>query len=367
MIPKLFQIGPIPVYSYGLMLGLSFIVASYLLSKEFKRKKMDENAAINITFIALIGGVAGAKLLYIIEEWSSISSLPSGKLFSTEGLFSPAGLTWYGGLILAVILIYIYTRIKKIPFLRVADATAPGMAIGYGIARIGCHLSGDGDYGLPVSEFASWVPWGTDYSKGTLPPSIAFHGTDIAKKFGGMVPDNTLCHPTPIYELIFGIIILAILWKYRKKFLNDGKLFGLYLILTSIARLLVEFIRLNPRIMFGLSEAQLISIVLIFVGVILYVKIPAGAKKKTNSDPVIIEFYTKPDCHLCDVAREKVVKLNKEFDFELVDVDISKKEDLMKKYGESVPVVFLNGEFFSRFDVDSNKLRNKLKIVASRA
>lgn len=361
MIPKLFQIGPIPVYSYGLMLGLSFIVASYILSKEFKRKKMDENAAINITFIALIGGVAGAKLLYIFEEWSSIASLPSGKLFSTEGIFSPAGLTWYGGLILAVILIYIYSRIKKIPFLRIADSTAPCMAIGYGIARIGCHLSGDGDYGLPISEFASWVPWGTDYSKGTLPPSVAFHGSEIAKKFGGMVPDNTLCHPTPIYEFIFAVIILAILWKYRKKFVNDGKLFGLYLILTSAARLLVEFIRLNPRIMLGLSEAQLISILLFFAGVILFVKIPAGAQKRRANKPVIIEFYTKPNCHLCDVAREKIVKLKKEFDFELVDVDISKKEDLMKKYGESVPVIVLNGKFLSRFDVDSDKLRNKLK------
>src|SRR4030095_4772154 len=190
MIPKLFEIGPIPVYSYGLMLGISFIVASWLMSKEFKRKKLDENSAINITFIALIGGVIGSKLLYIIEEWSSISMMPAGKIFSTDGIFSPAGLTWYGGFILATVLIYFYVRAKHIAFLSVCDAAAPSLAIGYGIARIGCHLSGDGDYGLPVSEFASWVPWGTDYSKGTLPPSAAFRGTELAKKFGGVVPDN---------------------------------------------------------------------------------------------------------------------------------------------------------------------------------
>jgi phosphatidylglycerol:prolipoprotein diacylglycerol transferase len=157
MIPKLFQIGPIPVYSYGLMLGIAFITASLIFAREFKRRKLEENAAINITFLALIGGVVGAKLLYIIEEWSYINSLPSGKLFSTDGLFSPQGLTFYGGFILAVILIYIYVRVKKIPFLRVADAAAPSLAIGYGIARIGCHLSGDCDYGMPISEFASWV------------------------------------------------------------------------------------------------------------------------------------------------------------------------------------------------------------------
>lgn len=270
MIPKLFQIGPIPVYSYGLMLGLSFIAASYFLSKEFKRKKMDENAAVNITFLALIGGVVGAKLLYIIEEWAYITSLPSNKLFTTDGLFSVQGLTFYGGFILAALLIYFYVRSKKIPFLRVCDSAAPSLAIGYGIARIGCHLSGDGDYGVPVSEFASWVPWGTDYSNGTLPPSAAFRGTEIAQKFGGIVPDNTLCHPTPVYEFIIGVLIFSILWYYRKKLNIDGKLFFLYLILSGISRLLVEFIRLNPEIIFGLSEAQLISIILITIGIYFY-------------------------------------------------------------------------------------------------
>ncbi|MCX7878358.1 MAG: prolipoprotein diacylglyceryl transferase [Ignavibacteria bacterium] len=274
MIPKLFDIGPIPVYSYGLMLGISFIVASWILSKEFKRKGLDENYAVNITFIALIGGIVGSKLLYVIEEWNSIMSKPVGKIFSTDGLFSPAGLTWYGGFILATVLIYLYTRSKKISFMKVADAASPSLAIGYGIARIGCHLSGDGDYGLPVSEFMSWVPWGTDYSKGTLPPSVAFRDTEIAEKFGGVVPDNTLCHPTPVYEFIMGIIILAILWKVRKKFSREGKLFGLYLILSGLARFLVEFIRLNPKIAIGLSEAQLISVVLIILGIWFYNKNP---------------------------------------------------------------------------------------------
>jgi phosphatidylglycerol:prolipoprotein diacylglycerol transferase len=269
MIPKLFQIGPVPVYSYGLMLGISFIVASYLLSREFKRKKMDDNVAVNITFIALIGGVVGAKLLYVIEEWNYLTSLPSSKFFSTDGLFSAQGLTFYGGFILATVLIYLYVRSKKIPFLRVCDAAAPSLAIGYGIARIGCHLAGDGDYGIPISEFASWVPWGTNYSNGTLPPSVAFRGTEIAQKFGGVVPDNTLCHPTPIYEFILAVIILAVLWIYRKKFKMDGKLFGLYLILSGFVRFIIEFIRLNPRILFGLSEAQVISIPLMILGIFL--------------------------------------------------------------------------------------------------
>lgn len=283
MIPKLFQLGPIPVYSYGLMLGICFIVASWLLQREFKRKKLEEGTAVNITFIALVGGVIGSKLLYVVEEWKSFSSMPASKIFSTDGLFSPAGLTFYGGLILATVLIYIYSRSKKIPFLRICDAAAPSLAIGYGIARIGCHLSGDGDYGLPVSEFMSWVPWGTDYSKGTLPPSVAFRGSDIAQKFGGVVPDNTLCHPTPMYEFIIGAIIFWLLWKNRNKFTGDGKLFGLYLILSGASRLLVEFIRLNPRYMFGLSEAQLISVVLIGLGIWLYMRKPTTFMEKEKT------------------------------------------------------------------------------------
>lgn len=277
MIPKLFQIGPIPIYSYGLMLGIAFITASYLLSFEAKRKKIPENVSVNITFLALIGGVVGSKLLYIIEEWKYITSLPSDKVFTTEGIFSPMGLTFYGGFILAIILILIYVRKKNVKFMKVADATAPGLAIGYGIARIGCHLSGDGDYGLPISQFASWVPWGTDYSKGTVPPSAAFRGSEFAQSYpAGIVPDHTLCHPTPVYEFIVGLIIFAVLWRYRKKFTQDGKLFYLYLVLTGTARLLVEFMRLNPRILFGLSEAQLISILMILFGTYFYFRLKAG-------------------------------------------------------------------------------------------
>lgn len=282
MIPKLFQLGPVPVYSYGLMLGICFIVASWLLQREFKRKKLEEGTAVNITFIALVGGVIGSKLLYVIEEWKSFTSMPASKIFSTDGLFSPAGLTFYGGLILATILIYLYSRSKKIPFLRIADSAAPSLAIGYGIARIGCHLSGDGDYGLPVSEFMSWVPWGTDYSNGTLPPSVAFRGSDIAAKFGGVVPDNTLCHPTPVYEFIIGALVFWLLWSKRKQFLGDGKLFGLYLMLSGASRLLVEFIRLNPRYFLGLSEAQLISVVLIGIGIWLYMRQPSTFMEKAK-------------------------------------------------------------------------------------
>jgi phosphatidylglycerol:prolipoprotein diacylglycerol transferase len=145
------------------MLALGFLAGSYLLASEFKRRKLDPNIANNITFIALAAGVAGSKILYLIENWSSFIVDPIGMAFN------PGGLTFYGGFLLAAFSIYMYGRRKKIPFFTIGDAIAPGLMLGYGIARLGCHLAGDGDYGFPTT-----LPWGTDYSKGTYPPSAAF-------------------------------------------------------------------------------------------------------------------------------------------------------------------------------------------------
>ena len=257
MHPKLFDIGPFTVYSYGLMLGTSFIIASLLLTSELKRKKMDPELGSTITLIALFGGVAGCKILYLIEHWSYFIADPIGMAFS------PGGLTWYGGFILVTLLVYFYSNKKKIKFLDIADATAPGLLWAYGIARIGCHLAGDGDYGFPTT-----LPWGTDYSNGTYPPSQAFrHFPEVTSKFAnGIVPDNTLCHPTPVYEFIICTILFYVLWKYRSKIVGTGAMFMWYLIAAGTERFTIEFLRLNPRLLFGLSEAQLISVVLILVG-----------------------------------------------------------------------------------------------------
>lgn len=256
MIPRLFQIGPFTVYSYGLMLGIAFIVSSYVLTKELERRKLDPNIATEITLLAIIFGLLGSKLFYVLENWDSFILNPIGEFFS------PGGLTFYGGFLLATLAIFLVIRRKKIPFLVIADAVAPSLALAYGIGRIGCHLAGDGDYGIPTN-----LPWGTNYENGTVPPSYAFRGTEIANHFpNGVVPDNTPLHPAPVYEFIMAMIIFAILWKLRKKNWVDGRLFTYYLILTGTARLAVEFIRLNPKILFGLTEAQVIAVALILAG-----------------------------------------------------------------------------------------------------
>ena len=259
MYPDLFSIGPFTIHSFGLMMGIGFIIASFVLTKELRRKNLDPNMGSTITLIAVIFGVVGSKMLFLIESWNDFIHAPISMTFS------PGGLTWYGGFLLATFVIMLYVRGKKIPFLKICDAAAPALMIGYGIARIGCHLSGDGDYGMPTN-----LPWAAVYSKGTYPPSAAFRDfPDIVKQYGvnGIVPDTTPCHPTPIYEFLMAVVLFIILWKMRKHITQNGVLFMWYLIFAGSARFLVEFLRLNPRLIFGLSEAQLISIVIIGLGI----------------------------------------------------------------------------------------------------
>lgn len=254
MFPKLFEIGGIPVYSYGLMLGITFLVGSSLFTRELKRNDFDENIGVTITFLCLIGGLIGSKIFYILEEWNFGSNKPLGNYITSDVLFSPSGLTFYGGLILAVIMVIIYCRIKGLSVLKIFDLMSPSAAIGYGIARVGCHLSGDGDYGIPVNG-TFWEFIGYSYSKGTVPTH-----------------EGVFVHPTPVYEFVISLFIFMYLWKNRTRYKTSGIIFAYYLILSGIERLLIEFIRLNPKVTLGLSQAQIISIIMIFGGIYLLYK-----------------------------------------------------------------------------------------------
>jgi len=271
--PILFKVGPLNVYSFGLMMGIGFLVGNYILVKEFTRKRIPANFANELTFIAVVLGIAGSKILSLVEDWGSFMKDPLGMMLS------PGGLTWYGGFVLAALAIWVDVKRKHQKFLRIADAFAPALILGYGIARIGCHLSGDGDYGIPTD-----LPWGVNYSRGIVPPSAAFGDFPlIARRFpGGFVPDNTLLHPTPIYEFVACTIIFLFLWRTRKTIEVDGRLFMVYLVLAGLERLLVEFIRLNPRLLLGLSEAQLVSLPLIVIGIVgfKYLGHPARVRRK---------------------------------------------------------------------------------------
>ncbi len=263
MCPRILTIGPVTIYGFGLMMGIAFLVSSLILGIELKRKKLDPALANTITLIALVAGISGSKILFMIENWQEVSRNPA------DFIFSPSGLTWYGGLFLAILCIILYLRSRKVSIGKVFDAAAPVLALGYGIARLGCHLAGDGDYGIPTT-----LPWGTNYEHGTLPPSVAFRDVpEIASRYPhGIVPDNTPLHPTPVYEFILGVIIFLILWKIRKRVHPDGHVFAHYLILAGFARFAVEFLRINPPLVWGLSEAQVISVALVGLGFYLLAK-----------------------------------------------------------------------------------------------
>lgn len=255
MYPKLFQIGPIPVYSYGLMLGIAFLVGNWLFGKELKRKGYDENTGVIIVMMALVGGIVGAKLFYIIEEWNFGTGLPLLTYFKPDIMFSSSGLTFFGGLVLSIILIIIYCRVKKLSILEIFDMMAPGTILGYGIARIGCHLAGDGDYGIAIAPDSFWAFIGMSYSNGTIPTA-----------------PGIIVHPTPIYETIAAFFIFLYLWKNRTKYHVPGTLFYLYLILAGFERFLVEIIRTNHKVIFDLSQAQLIAILMIVVGIVMFMR-----------------------------------------------------------------------------------------------
>jgi phosphatidylglycerol:prolipoprotein diacylglycerol transferase len=280
MIPILLDFGPIKVYSFGLMLALGFLAGSYVLSHELKRRKINPDYGTWITLIAVLFGIGGAKLLYLLENWEIVQHDPIGEMFN------PGGLTWYGGFILALAVVTLYIRSKKVDFLKVWDCLGIALMIGYGVGRIGCHLSGDGDYGIPTT-----LPWGTIYAQGIVKPAAQLQDYFAANpaeaqrwKYDSLrtiragvdrrgVPfsrfdEVTPLHPTPIYEFLLGLLGYLLLMRLQKRRWPPGVLFMAYLILAGTFRFFIEFIRLNPRIAFGLSEAQLIAVPLVVLGAI---------------------------------------------------------------------------------------------------
>ncbi len=278
MIPILLEIPipflglTIPIYSFGVMVALAYLTANYLLSYGLRRRLIPHSDvhASNITLLALLGGIGGAKLFHILENFNEFLTDPKGTLLSG------AGLTFLGGFILATALIYIYIRSKKLSFLAIADSASLSLTAGYGIARIGCQLSGDGDYGIPTD-----VPWAMSYSKGIV-STLSARNADLVQQFKTIFPDkpipeDILVHPAPIYETLSMLLVFVILWQIQKRFPQSGFVFGIYLILMGIERLSVEFIRLNPLYL-GLSQAQWISLLLIVVGLFI-------AKTKYQTTP----------------------------------------------------------------------------------
>ena len=260
MYPELLKIGPITIYSYGLMAALGFLLGGYLLERELARVGRNKELAGSIIISAIIGGIVGSKIYFLLEN----PGLVQQDFFGT--VFSGAGLVWYGGLIGGLLAVTWWIRRKDLPFLLVADLMGPLLLMGQGFGRIGCFLAGDGCYGPPTD-----VPWAMSFPN-------------------GVVPTTDLVHPTPIYDAILLISLFFVLWRLRKIQFKPGTIFGLFAIFMGVERFFTEFFRTNPKSIFGLwSQAQTFSILLFLCGIslIIYVnkfkKYPAEPTKQSPS------------------------------------------------------------------------------------
>jgi phosphatidylglycerol---prolipoprotein diacylglyceryl transferase len=249
-----------------------------------------------VVVIAAIGGLAGAKIFNALETWDDFIKDP------IHSLTSSSGLTFLGGLIVATIMFYFYTRRHGIPFKHMCDAAAPGIMLAYGLGRFGCQFSGDGDWGIYNTAYISnpdgtlraatatdgsrvlqmissaphayfpapaWLPrwfFGMNY-----PHNVGHEGMQIAGCTGdycNVLPVSVF--PTPVYEAIVCIALFFVLWMLRKRFTRTLQMFGTYLIFVGVERFLIELIRVNYKYDWGFihpSQAEILSVVLILTGI----------------------------------------------------------------------------------------------------
>jgi phosphatidylglycerol:prolipoprotein diacylglycerol transferase len=232
--PELHIFG-LTLQTFGLMMGLAFVVAGAAAGRRLKELGKPVDWAYEMVFAALVGGVVGARLWWVAENWSEAKDDVLGSLFSGSGL------VWYGGAIGGAIMVLLWAWRRGWLGLQLLDVAAVPLAAGYAIGRIGCQLAGDGDYGI------AWDgPWAMAYPNGT-------------------VPTTQEVHPTPVYETITMLIVAALLWRWRNRW-RPGTLFAVYLILAGAERFLVEFVRRNDDVLVGLTQPQLLSLAMIAGG-----------------------------------------------------------------------------------------------------
>jgi prolipoprotein diacylglyceryl transferase len=275
--PQTFIFSSMGSWPAGIGLGLVFAGLKWWdkkkqqLAKPEKRKVRiwPQDRVGEITILALVFGLLGAKLFDIFENWSDFLKQPAAYIFSGGGL------TFYGGLICATIAIIVYSRKYNIPTRHLADAIAPPLMIAYAIGRIGCQVAGDGDWGIENLDPnpVSWLPdWLFSYN---YPHNVIEVGTQIpgcTGKYCMQLPYAV--YPTPLYETITCTVLFFVLWVLRKKLRPAGSVFALYLILNGVERFFIEKIRVNNRIdLFGFhpTQAEVISSGLVIVGICIWI------------------------------------------------------------------------------------------------
>jgi phosphatidylglycerol:prolipoprotein diacylglycerol transferase len=231
------DLGPVELNTFGLSLAFAFLCSGALAAQRFRELGRPVDWVYEFVLAAVIGGVVGAHVDWLIQNWEIASQNLLGSVFSGTGL------VFFGGLAGGALAVGLWAKRRGYLGLELADAVAPAVAIGYAAGRIACQLSGDGDYGVP-----STLPWAMAYPEGEVPTTVPVH-------------------PTPVYETVAMGLVVLLLWRLRDRLVpGTGNLFALYLVLAGVERFLVELIRRNQEVAAGLTLAQLISLAIVAAG-----------------------------------------------------------------------------------------------------
>jgi phosphatidylglycerol:prolipoprotein diacylglycerol transferase len=236
MKPEIHVLG-VSIKTFGVMFALGFLACGALVARRLRELELSPDYSYEIVFAALLGGVVGARAYFVVQNYDEVRHNLLGSIFSGSGL------VWYGGAIGGAIGVIAWMRWRNVLELRIFDMCATALALGYAIGRIGCQVSGDGDYGIRSS-----LPWAMGYPHGTVP-----------------TPAGVRVQPTPIYETVTMCLVAYLLWRLRDR-VRPGVVFALYLLLSGLERFLVEFIRRNHEVFAGLTSPQLESLGLVVIG-----------------------------------------------------------------------------------------------------
>ena len=249
MLPVLFRIGSFEITSFGAMVALGALAGLWVFRRELARARLPDTA-LDAAVYGLVGGLLGAKLLYVFEH------LDEGAFFAL--LFDRGGMSWFGGFVGGLLAGYATIRAKGWPVLAVLAAATPALAIGQMLGRIGCFLVGD-DYGAPTS-----LPWGVAFPRG-LPPTTA------------------RVHPTQLYEAIFLVFLAWLLIHWRRRGTSDSAVLGRYLVIAGTFRFLLEFVRVNTRVAGPFTVAHFFALSVVLLGAAILVLSLPGPTGRTAS------------------------------------------------------------------------------------
>lgn len=268
------HIGSFQLGTFGLLLWLAAVCGTIVLHRNFLRNGVDADA-LNVVALVTLSGIVGAKLWHELQNPADLAAawhqiwLPGwghiGQVLMGFLHWFQTGFAWFGGMLAGVAMLMwqgMLARFKgpeegtqgeRVGAWRMLDLATPAAAIGYGVGRIGCLTSGDGDYGINTT-----LPWGVHMAKDALVPPN---------------PPDALVQPTPVYEFLFAVLICWLLWELGKRHKPIAWLTGVYLMLSGFGRFLVEFVRINPKLYFGhtMSNAQVAALGSVVCGAVVVV------------------------------------------------------------------------------------------------